>query len=508
MTASYASLLDIDARLAAAGHHPLTTWWRADDQLRRFYDHPTANTLIAMVGRGGAKSHTAVKISLNEVLCSAWSVPPGERHYWAFVSVSKDEADQRLTLIESFLRALGIRFVTDGDTIALLDLPLGWRVFAGTIAAASGFRCLGYSIDEAAKIQVKGKNPLQEIAASLNAMCVTHQRERAKRLLISSPQSKLDYFYERWEQGDTATQVTLHAPTWIANDAVSREETILAEPDPRFHAREYEAIASDIEEDSFFGTAIDDAIDVDRTSAEPHRPGRTYWVAIDQAFQRDFFGYAVVTSEPGKWDAVEKARESHRVTIVQEADSWRPAGTKPSDMLRRLKSDVLSRFGNERQITGDQDSIAPLIELADNVGLRLSKISWTGTGEESKLERFRAVRLAMLQGSLRLPNSPKLIAELRAIRTVITETGHESIRQPRSLHGGHCDAGTAAVLACSIALGKRPRIPDSELRPHERFNRDHRIEIMMGLEQPRTPHDHENAAVYCGSVLRRIGGEP
>ena len=88
MPATFSTLLGLDAALVRKGHHALTPWWKA--QLARYYQHSTARTLVARVGRGGAKSHTSVKTSINEVLYGDWKVPPGEVHFWAYVSISKE----------------------------------------------------------------------------------------------------------------------------------------------------------------------------------------------------------------------------------------------------------------------------------------------------------------------------------------------------------------------------------------------------------------------------------
>lgn len=238
MTATFATLASMDADLVRAGHRPLTPWWR--QTLERWYAEPTARTLVARVGRGGAKSHTSGKVALNETLFGDWRVPPGERHFWAFVSRNKDEATQRLLLLESFLRALGIKFDTHGDEIALRDMPRGFRVFACAIGAVSGFRCTGYSCDELAKWAVDGVNPSEEVCVSLNAMCVTHPSSR--KILISSPMGVEDYHAQRFDLGDTADQMVAHAPSWVANPAgITEEATHLAEPDPRAWAREYAA---------------------------------------------------------------------------------------------------------------------------------------------------------------------------------------------------------------------------------------------------------------------------
>ena len=239
MSATFETLMRLDADLAAAGHHPLTGFW--SHELDRFYAHPTARTFVGRVGRGGAKSHTSAKVGLNETIFGDWAVPPGERHFWAFVSRNKDEANQRLVLLQSFLRALGVPFDASGDEIALRDEPRGFRVFACGIGAVSGFRCYGYSADELAKWQSDGTNPAGEVCASLNAMCVTHPG--ARKLLVSSPFGVLDYHYQRFELSDTADQVCAVAASWEANPgAITEQSSHEAEPSERIWLREYAAI--------------------------------------------------------------------------------------------------------------------------------------------------------------------------------------------------------------------------------------------------------------------------
>lgn len=232
----------LDAALASAGHHPLTPWWR--EQLRRFYAHPTARTFVGRVGRGGAKSHTSVKVGLAETLYGDWKIPPGERHYWAYVSANKEEAFQRLTLLKSGLDRLGFKYEAEGDAIDLVDYPRGFRVFACQVGAVSGFRCYGYSADELAKWRagVEFASPAQEVVTSLDAMTVTHAAE-ARRLLISSPFSTVDYHAERFDLGDTDEQLVATAPTWVANPSVTEADTRkLARHNERLWRREYAAV--------------------------------------------------------------------------------------------------------------------------------------------------------------------------------------------------------------------------------------------------------------------------
>jgi hypothetical protein len=66
MAASCESLVAIDGALERSVIPPLTRWW--GPTLETFLSHPTARILAAEVGRGGAKSHTAVKLGVNEVI--------------------------------------------------------------------------------------------------------------------------------------------------------------------------------------------------------------------------------------------------------------------------------------------------------------------------------------------------------------------------------------------------------------------------------------------------------
>lgn len=275
MSATFETLCTLDGRLAASGIPPLTAWWRG--QIARFYSHPTAHTLVGQVGRGGAKSHTAVKVALNETLFGEWQIPPGERHYWIFLSENKAEAQQRLRLLERALEVLGVAFDRTGDEIALRDLPRGFIVRAAEIGAVSGFRSFGFSADELAKWPSEGCAPAKEVIASANAMTVTHPG--AHKLLISSPVSVVDFHYDRFAQGDTEAQIVANAPSWVANpDGISEEQTHELEPDAAVHAREYGARPS-----AAAGLAFGDIEAMER-AFQPTVPGYTYsrpFVSID-----------------------------------------------------------------------------------------------------------------------------------------------------------------------------------------------------------------------------------
>lgn len=456
MPASFASLCLLDDQLVEGGHHGLTPFWR--ERTEALYSSGRS-TLVGRVGRGGAKSHTSSKVALNEVLFGKWRIPPGEYHYWAFVSARKDEAEQRIVLLESFLRALGIRFDTKGPTIKLRDQPRGFKVFACNIGAVSGFRCLGYSADELAKWNVEGVNPSAEVCASLNAMTVTHPG--SKRLLISSPLGVTDYHATRFDLGETADQLTAFAPSWIANPAgISEDDTHKAEPDERVWAREYAAIPGSGITDDWFGVAVSRSV---RSKLPEWKPWMRTFLAIDQAFERDRFGWAVVTSISRR-----VAGKVSRETVLHEAGEWKPEGT-PSSMAAKLRREVCSRYGvgedDTKRVYCDQHEGRSFRELARREGLFVEVIPWTsGEGEGSKTTRFRTVRMAMLEGEFLIGEDPVLLEQLRATRGIVLPSGGERIEVPRTVKG-HGDKLSAVILAASVALSMPAQVEWVEPAP-------------------------------------------
>lgn len=366
--ATFADLLYVDEQLVQAGIHPLTPFWRAE--LKRFYESG-ARQFVGRVGRGGAKSHTSAKVALTETLVGEWQIPPGERHFWAFVSKNKDEAAQRLLLLQSFLRALKVRFEVDGDTIALVDEPRGFRVFACQVGSVSGFRCYGYSADELAKWQSGADfaNPAGEVCASLNAMTITHPG--ARRLLVSSPFGFEDYHAKAFDRGNTPEQCVAWAPTWVANPGVSEASTRQTEPDAKIHLREYGAEPCAAVTQAFEPTDVMRAFGRD-ASADLNFKG---FVALDPSSLRgDGFGFLVGTTS-----------HADEVVVLK-------AGEFSADIpLRQIVATVAhyARAVNTLDVFADQREAAALTELFKLEGITLNVYNWT---EPSKSEAVGTIR--------------------------------------------------------------------------------------------------------------------
>lgn len=232
----YQALISVSDRLEIHGVPPVSEWWRG--HYARFYAS-TAQTMVGMVGRGGDKSRTSVIASIAEVTEGEFKISPGERHYFAHISVSLDEARKTMKVLEEYLTLLQIRFKRVGETIDLEGQPRGWKLLACSIRAVSGFRCIGYTADENAKWEIEGVNPDAEVLASIRAMCITHPGARGR--MISSPLGTMGYFYDRFSARDKYTY-QCQAPTWVANPSVTEEQTHAAEPHFNTWRREYAAI--------------------------------------------------------------------------------------------------------------------------------------------------------------------------------------------------------------------------------------------------------------------------
>jgi hypothetical protein len=385
----------------------LTPWWR--ETLARWYSHPTATTLVARVGRGGAKSHTATKVAIAEVLFGDWAVPLGELHYFAFVSLNKDEAAQRLTLIKQILSVLAVPFESSGDAVILPELRLGFRVFACQIGAVSGFRCIGYSADEAAKWESAdhSANPAREVCTSLDAMCIT--RPNARRLIISSPWGEQDLHYELFERGEQRDQIVASAPSWVANPGITRQQCEDASRgDDKVFSREYCAVPGGTSSAAF------DAADV-VAMFEQDDPivGQRGFVAIDSSSMKND-GFAFVAGKYG--------RDGLHISIVQEFTkkdfAGNDVGKKFQSVVKRVAA-VARSFG-VHTIFGDQHEAAGLAALFQAERLQLHTYDWSLPSKEAA---FSLLRRLMSEDNISSVEHKKFHDEISGCQAILMPSG-------------------------------------------------------------------------------------
>lgn len=469
----------LDRGLQAKGFPATSTWWWREIQRWARALASGRRQWVLRVGRRGGKSSTLCRLAVAWALFGAWRVPPGDRGVVAFVSVSLDEARQRLRTIQAILDALGVRYEKRGDEIELVDRPAVFRAYACTVSAVVGFTAIAIIGDEVARWESRESmaNPAAHVIGTLRPTLAT--QPLGFTVLSSSPWTVDDYHAEAFELGDTDHQLASFAESWIANPTLTEAGTRSLEPHEPTWRREYAAIPMASAGSPFFPEeSIERSTDVGRVRPGQIDPDIRYIVAADQAFVgRDRFGVAVVSHEVGPLDTLGN-RLPPRV-VVHECYSWLPQG-QPSVDAQRLAS-LAHRYGT-RTIYVDQGGGGIVFaDLLRGFNAHAEVVHWTGGEKDgSKLDRYRRVRTGMLEGSVRLPDSPDLQRELRSIQSELAPSGTERIIVKRSAHG-HADAATALILAVSLAVERVPQLPVNRETPWEQRERALRERAMQEL---------------------------
>lgn len=405
-----AFLLEMDDALARAGFPPLSDYWRAE--VERFYRHPTAKTWPARVGRGGAKSTAICKVAVAETLAGRFQVPRGEVHWFALVSENVTEAAQRLRLIDEMLTAIRFPHEKDGSDAIVLTKPgwerRGFRVRAARIGAVSGFRALGLAMDEVAKWRDgdTSVNPAAEIAASANAMLVTHPE--ARRLIFSSPLGAHGYHYDAVERGETEQQIVSVAPSWVANPAISEARTHELEPDERIWRREYLA------EPQAGQLGCFELADVERAFVPRERGAHMGVQAI------------VLDWASGKKDRItwgsfgfEQTRPTvMRFTAISGMDAAEARALGSTAVVQKIVS--FARHLGLRVVHGDQRESFTLRGDFAACGIEFREHVWTA---QSKVDAIEALRRYFREDRMRLPVHERLRRELLNFEEKITASG-------------------------------------------------------------------------------------
>jgi hypothetical protein len=168
----------------------------------------------------------------------------------------------------------------------------------------------------------------------------------------------------------------------------------------------------------------------------------------DLGLERDSSAIAIVSSTGGmcellEFDEVRPAKDSPLAPSYVIRSRFAPVMRKHG--VKSISMDAFYRQSAREHLIGEQ------LEFTD-----------APTGIEGKYSTYMHVRGLLREGLLRLPNSPRLLAQMRAVVATPISGGRTKIHSPRRAGvGGHGDIVSALVLA---AWGARRqagyRIPD------------------------------------------------
>jgi hypothetical protein len=429
-----AHMQPLERRLVAAGFPAMSPWWR--DTVEGFYASGRRQ-LVLRVGRRGGKSSSLCRVAVLEALYGEHRIPPGDLGVVAIVSVSRDEAVQRLRTVKAILDVLRVKYRPIDGGIELEGRPVAFKVYTASIAGVSGPTAIAAICDEVAKWRDAdtGANPATEVLASLRPTMAT--QPNARIFLSSSPLGRLDAHAHAFDVGDDAFQLVAFAETWVANPSVTEAETHALEPNEDRWRREYAAIPMEGDEASLLSAALLDRAQRNELGDVPREPGVTYVAAQDPGFTRNPWTFVVAGK---RWVA---GRIKRSIVVARE---WRGTADKPIDpawvlgqiapICRQygvsvVESDQYERFGLQ--------SIASRPEIG--IGVRVLE-----HGAVERLARYEAMVTMFSDGEVELPANGQLRADLLAVKQKLTPNGF-TIHLPETGDGRHADYAPSVSLA-------------------------------------------------------------
>lgn len=475
----------LDRALVGAGWPPLSAWWLGTFSA---FVAAAVRQLVLRCGRRGGKSTSLCRFAVAFALTYDMSkIPPGDVGIVGVVSVSKDEANQRLRTIKAQLDVLGVKYRPIDGGIELVDRAIAFKVFAATLGGVVGGTWILAICDEVArwKDNDTGKNPASEVLASLRPTMAT-QRD-ARIFLSSSPLGTFDAHFDAFEQGDTAHQRVAHAPTWVANPTLTEEETRADEPDETVWLREYAAIPQADAEASLLSEMLIDRATRGDPKVLPPTPGHYYTASIDPAHLGNAWTLAVGTQTPdGK----------RRIVLVRE---WRGSKAAPlvsSEVFREIRS-LLAPYGL-KWLYSDQFSSEALKELARQQGLTLIVEPWNVS---NRAEAFEGLRTLLLDQAIELPPEPQVKTDLLGIRKIFTRNGvtYDLAKQ------GARHSDYAPAIAKVVMHTRRGKSPQLKLTAQEQFQKNKRQYLEDRRRQSDRQHQRGGRAV---PLTHRRWGRP
>lgn len=425
----------LESALGAKAFPSMSPWWRTT--LERFYT-TDKRQLVLRVGRRGGKSSTLCRIAVLEALFGEHDVPPGDIGVVAIVSVSRDEASQRLRTIKAILDALRVPYKPIEGGIELEGQSRAFKTFAASVAGVSGFTAIAVIADECAKWRDAdtGANPATEVLASLRPTMAT--QPHARIFLSSSPLGLADAHAVAFDMGDTEFQSVAYAPTWEANPSVTEEQTHGLEPDDRKWRREYKAEPQAGSLAAFDPQLIDAAFG--RIAPTNYGYAQQVMLLDPTSGGSDEYAWCAV-----RWRFDPKGID-HRLEVTGVAGY--------SDLVRRcVQSDAVvakvAQWGREHgcsTVHADQFERFALASAFSTRGFRYVAHSWTAPRKERAVERLRQW---LRDGTLVLPEHKKLRDQLLAFEEQIAPSGALTFR---GRQGGHDDYAMLLMLAALVDI--------------------------------------------------------
>lgn len=428
-------------------------------------DHIRGATRRTVVVRSGGRGGKTSRLLAPKALHAAWTVPlptlrPGERARSLLVAPDLKLARQALDFVRGYVEESSVlRDALVGDPTKdglVLRRPDGQLVAVEVLAATRGGRAVRArtlvfaGLDEAAFFFAEGTG----VVTDRDIYNAVFQRivPGGQVWVVSTPwlqgvgllEEKIAAEWGRHVDALVCSAGTRALnPTWDPDGSIER--TMRAD-DPDAARREIDGEPLAGGAASFFEpAAIDLAVDKDLALPLRPRPGDEVCAGADLGFRSDASA-GCVTYRRG------------REIVVADLLELRPGAEplKPSAVVRQL-AEMFKTHAGCSYVVADGHYREAFAELLSGHELSYKDAPAGSDGVSSAYLRTRSL---LREGRIRIPNHPRLLAQLRAVEWRPNVGGSISILLPRERMGGHCDLVSAFVLAVWESAGLE--VPEDE----------------------------------------------
>lgn len=310
-------------------------------------------------------------------------------------------------------------------------------------------------------------------------------------VLASSPWSKSGLVWEKFKAnfGKPTTAVVVKAPSLIMHPTpeLERAYTSMLKDDPDNAHREYDAEFMSADAERFFSeAAIEQSIDESIILPSDVRSGEKVRFGADFGFSVDSSALVGFAERKGKWSVV---------SLVER----RPlAGLPlvPSEVVEEFAVEIKRCGGNA--VTADEWYRQTIQEHLSKYMLPLFP------APTPPAVGFVLVRTLMNQGKLRIPNHPRLLTQLRKVKSTIKPGGVVTIQQPRAKEGGHGDIVSALVCALYGVSASSTYPEDPPKTVMERLVKEEKAAQVTRLKENAARNAKNNKSML-GFIKRTLG---
>lgn len=349
------------------------------------------------------------------------------------------------------------RGTKDDDVVSgfAVDRPDGRRVaFEAGVATRGGYGGRGrsltdFAMDEAAFFRDASYKVNDEEIFKAAAPRVL---PGGQTVVASTPWAESGLLFGFWERNwqKPTDALVAHAPTLLlrpeAHEIVEREIA----RDPQNADREFGAKFMKGGSTLFFEpSAITAAVDETLTPGVLPEPGDVVAAGADFGFRSDSSSLALV----------HRRGKTYRVAEVLEMRPEDGVPLRPSKTVEAFAAKMRAHGAKYLMADGHyRESIAE--HLSDH------KLAYAAA-PALPAEAYMRVRAMFRQGSVKLPNNPRLIQQLREVQGRPLPGGGMSIVHPRWSKGGHGDIADAVVYALHQLGGHETEKPEVEMGSEE-----------------------------------------